>query len=292
MLIAVLGNCQVRGLADALELYLPGSRANAYHLTTDPTQLPSALATALARPIDLCFVHDSLLTIVGRDASLAGMLPAGVVMVPTITFSAFQPDIQYLFAGGRVVKNGLNGDWNSRLIAWAFCNGLSRREARALFRHDVFEALGYLDGWAPAVRALRLTFETAGLEFTPWIRKVQRTGVFMHGLNHPVPSAMAAIAAQVARREGAASFRDVPGVEQYLSDHLSHIVWPVYPDIARALGLTGTYLWRDCDRYADLDQFIERTYANWEADDFRRGDYHIVPALSSEDERVLAGLVR
>lgn len=46
--------------------------------------------------------------------------------------------------------------------------------------------------------ALRLAFEETHLDFGTWLMTTKRSGVFMYGINHPRPVAIAALAHQVA----------------------------------------------------------------------------------------------
>ena len=281
MEILVLGNCQARGLAHALELYLPGSRAEALEINSDPVRLEKGLRIATTKKTELLLVHESVLRVMETHKSVIGALPDTAIVVPTITFSAFHPDTQIAYSGERRCNNGLGGGWNSRIVLWAFQNRLSREDTRRLFRRDVYEALGYFDEWTSSVSALKDAFERTALDFTRWIRRNQRTGIFMHGINHPLALALAALAEQVAEKEYPGRTRVVSGIERYLTDHLANVVWPVYPEIASTLGVRGDYLWRHGNRLVNLEEFIDLTFSLWEsADDWRRGNCRFIPPLS------------
>ena len=288
--IVVLGNCQVRGLAHAFGLFLPGARTEAVETSSNPTLLAKALQAATDKKLDMLLVHESVRKVVSNHQSLAGILPDFAIVVPTITFSAFHPDTQIAFSRGRQVKNGLGGGWNSRIILWAFRNRLSREKTRRLFRSDVYEALGYFDEWPSSLSNLREAFERTALDFTKWIRRNQRIGVFMHGVNHPLAIGLATVAEQVVEKVYPGQTRAVCGIDRYLTDHLANVVWPVYPEIASILGVKGDYLWRHGDRLADLDSFIDLCFSSWESEDWRDDACRLEPPLSASAECALADL--
>ena len=291
--ILVLGNCQVRTLANALELLVPSAEAQPFHLSNDPQILKSELASAFTNSWDLVLAHDSLMHIINAHDFLKELIPETTVVVPTITFTAFHPDIQYAFIGGEVVKNGLANDWNSRILLWAYRNGLSKDVAQGLFGKETFRVLGYLTEWSSSTAALQQNFALLGFDFSQWIRAVQRHGVFMHGINHPLPIAFHALTLQIVNKHlPNVSIR--PGSSaRYLTDHLAHIIWPVYPAVGDELGVDGSYVWRDAGRIVDLSEFIALCYDTWSSIGLAKQDVRLIPALTDVEEknlRKLAGL--
>ena len=280
----------MRGLAQALELYLPGSQAEAVPISRDPVQLGKTIKAATAKAIDMFLVHESVVKMIDSHQPAVGALPESAIVVPTIKFSAFQPDTQYAYSGERLIKNGLGGEWNSRIVLWAFKNRLSRADTRRLFRSDVYESLGYFDDWPSSVSALKEAFERTALDFTQWIRRNQRTGIFMHGINHPMALGLATLAEQIVVKKCSGQARVVSGSERYLTDHLANVVWPVYPEIASVLGVKGDYLWRRGTHMVNLEGFIDLTFSHWESADWRGDVFRTDPTLSVSENLALTDL--
>ena len=293
MKILVIGNCQVRTLANALELLVPGLEAKFFHVSNDPQILESELLSALSNSCDLVLAHDSLALIINSHPFLKNLMPETTVIVPTITFTAFHPDIQYAFIEGAVVKNGLANDWNSRILIWAYRNGLSKDRAQQLFCKETFNVLGYLEEWNSSTAALQESFRVLGFDFSQWIRTVQRHGVFMHGINHPLPIAFHALAIQIINKYLPNENARVGASSRYLTDHLSHIIWPVYPAIGDELGVDGSYVWRDAGKIVELSEFIALCYEMWSSTKLAGQDVQFIPALTEAEDknlRKLAGL--
>lgn len=288
MRIILLGNCQVGGLVDSLKLLAPEFEIQSELVSNDvPT-----LARELSKHVNLrktgLMLHDSVQNIINFHPQLQGILPNETIVIPTVTFAAFHPDIQYGFISGNVVKNGLDSDWNSRILLWAYLNKLKEREARELFREEVFRQLGYLDEWAPSVASLKSGFEKYGFDFGRWMRTVQRDGVFMYGINHPLPIALSNLAIQIAERELKSKHQIVSNLHKYVTDYLAHIVWPIYPEIGNEFGVEGTYQWRVGRKYAQLDEFISLCYAAWDSIKLRKREVSFIPLVSEQDNLVLS----
>jgi hypothetical protein len=207
--------------------------------------------------------------------------------LPSITFSAFQPDTQYIFNENGVVKNGLQGDWNSRITITGYLRGLSPRQTEELFNLGTFRALGYLDDWNESAQFLIDSFQKCGLNGTNWMRRMASHGVFMHGINHPSPIAIFELVKQFVSVHLPPPDHEIAGAEQYLTDHLSHIVWPVYPEIAATLGLEGTYLWREGSQHAGLRTFIESSFQHWDFLNLRNTQMTFIPSLDDTHQAII-----
>ena len=287
MQFKLLGNCQVGGIADSLELLSNGSFIEGALVSNDPTILFGELSEQFKNQENIILMHESVREIIAVNDSLAEFARPENIYIPTISFAAFHPDIQYGFIDGAVVKSGLDSDWNSRILLWAYMNKLKEREARELFREEVYRELGYLDEWTSSAALLKLGFEKSGFDFGRWMRSVQRDGVFMYGINHPLPIALSNLAIQIVEREFAAKHQHVDDVHKYVTDYLAHIVWPVYPEIADELGVEGAYRWRVGRKYAQLDEFITLCYGAWDSIKLRKREINLMPAVSERDNVVL-----
>lgn len=283
MKLALLGNCQVGSVADSIELLVPGTTVQRKFVSNNPSKLGAELRKCSKSKFDRVMIHDSVQNIISANSELEGILPQETIVIPTVAFAAFQPDIQYVFADGEVVKNGLKSDWNSRILVWSYANKLTKAEARKLFREDVYEALGYFDEWSVSEETLSQSFTRYDFDFRRWMRAVQRSGVFMYGINHPVGISLTSLATQIVEREFSPKAKQVEDIHLLVTDYLSRIMWPVYPEIADELGIDGSLRWRVGRKYAHLDEFIDLCYQSWNAVGLDESNAQLIPLLSERD---------
>ncbi len=286
----VLGNCQVGGIADSLELLSDGSKVDGILLSNDPKVLHVELSKYFENIKNPILIHESVRNIIAANESLLEFDKRENVYIPTISFAAFHPDIQYAFSNGAVVKSGLDSDWNSRIMMWAYLNRLSQSETKTLFRDDVYQSLGYFDEWDKSSELLRKSFNDCGFDYGRWIRSVQRTGAFMYGINHPMQIGLSQLAVQIAEKIFPNSHVAIEDLHTFTTDYLSHIVWPVYPEIGDRLGVEGSYHWRVAHKHASLTQFIEMCFSAWDKLKLRKQEAHFIPAMTSEDDQLLRSL--
>lgn len=185
--------------------------------------------------------------------------------IPTIGFAAFQPDICFLTTD----ETGKTAQpvFNSAIGAWAFCNQLSRSEAALLFNVKNFAALGYLDAWQSSVTYLRESFAQSDLsnDFAAFFYSVKRhgDGCFMHSFNHPTGFAIAELCRLICKRINV----DVSdwAVLPDMNNPATQTQWPVYPEIARTLGLgSGGYHWKIYDQVLDgLNDYLDWQFSQY-----------------------------
>ena len=262
--IVFTGNCQTQGIADAVRAILPGTDTPAFHMWgmdhPDAHIRLDVIREAVARAdvwVRMPLGTNVLLEEVARPQTR-------VIEIPSLTFAAFHPDIVMAVTTMGTYFRGL-ADYHSAIALWAWRRGLDPAEAAALFQPEVMAALGYDRYWAPAVQAVRDEFAGSDLSWGPFWARLKREGVFMHTINHPCLAAVAlqgkAVAACLTGRD---SIWDEP-VERYADDHLREVVWPVYPYVGQALGVTGSYHWRYGDtHFADITSWAEATWSRYE----------------------------
>jgi hypothetical protein len=288
--LKILGNCQVGGIADCLELLSNGSSVAGILVSNDPNVLLGELSEHCRFQENTVLMHESVREIVRANGSLEQFALPSIIYIPSISFAAFHPDIQYAFVKGAVVKSGLESDWNSRIMLWAYLNRLSQKETEYLFREDAFLALGYFDEWDRSSDALRKSFDACGFDYGRWIRSVQRTGVFMYGINHPMQIGLSQLAVQIAEKIFPNSHVGIEDLHTFTTDYLSHIVWPVYPEIGDHLGVEGSYHWRVARKHASLTEFIELCFSAWDKMKLRKQKVNLIPSMSIEDDQLLRSL--
>ena len=158
--IAVLGNCQARGVAQAMRLLAP--RSPVRYLPMGSLRRDHGHIDGLIRVLR---AHDHAFS----QVFPAGLIPGGdiatlragdprLTLFPSIVFSAFHPDMVYAGQASDLAALKLApspmGQYHSAIALCAHRLGLGAGHPEKLFREAVFARLGYFDHWDPAVREL------------------------------------------------------------------------------------------------------------------------------------------
>ncbi|MEA1830813.1 WcbI family polysaccharide biosynthesis putative acetyltransferase [Methylobacterium durans] len=274
--IAVIGNCQARGAAQAMRLLAPASPVRFIQmawLKREHGHLDN-LARTLSDYDHVFAQHFPDGLIPGGDVYALRAREPRLVMFPTIVFNAFHPDTVY--AGNLAHLSALKlapspmGHYHSAIALMGHRLGLSAPETLTLFREEVFDRLGYLQAWDSSVRDLLASAAQIGFPLDREIGRWARGGNFMHVINHPKGTVIDDIARRLLTERGLRP-EPVSSVD-YLGDELARdVVWPVYPEIAETFGFTGSYLFKRKPRGAafpalyDLATFLSESFALYDA---------------------------
>jgi hypothetical protein len=259
--VAVSCDCQTAPMAECLAYLLPNDRVVAALLPAPDAgeAATSTKQTILAADI---WVHTPLP--IGHPLAVEGNHGPSRIAVPLLMFDAFHPDLTYLW--DTKTNTVVSPHYNSAIVAWAYLNGVSTSDLPALFCHEVFADLGYFSQWSRSVKHLASLFSNAGFgeTFGSYFLALQRTGVFMHSVNHPKAYAIVGLAGLVAERLGAIRPSVMPSPFS-VHDWLAGGAWPVYPLIADALGLEGgAYKWHHEGRViAGVGAYADAMYARY-----------------------------
>lgn len=273
MRVTVFGTCQVFGIADALSYLLPSAKVfaiPAYAVATWPMEATKILECLSES--DYVFAQPLHKTqgILSGDA-LREAVPKAV-MIPVITFTGFHPDCIHIHTtSGKAVRSPM-GPNNSQIIAAAYSMGLPSGRVSTLFNAFIYRKLGYYEEFEKARSYLHKHMEEYGLDLASvwgtWIKP----GAFMNTANHPTHTVLASIARVFAERAGlvapSATATAVPA--DWLGT--THPVWPVYPELARAIDVPGSYVFKyrmppnrkGARPYIGLNEFIAMSYAEYE----------------------------
>jgi len=270
--IAVIGNCQAKGVAEAVRILVPGARVRLIPMSTLGKRERSldAFAAALgdcdyvfSQPFPVGFFPE------GGSEGLRERLPR-MRLFPSIVFTAFHPDAVYVgdlasVARVRLVPSPL-GSYHSAITLFGFLQGLSQERIVGLFREDVFSRLGYLDAWGLAATDLIASSRAIGFDLSGDLLRWSRGGLFMHNINHPRLSVLGDIAGRLLREAGLTP-RPV-AVEAYAPDELlDDAIWPVYPPVATLYGVPGSTVFKRRQRRGappatlGLDAFVAESLA-------------------------------
>lgn len=185
-----------------------------------------------------------------------------LLVVPTLAFRGYHPDFFLLRRGDGRQFAGPTGSSQSMIAYAAFHAGLSERHAVALYREDVYAACGYLDQWSASREQLLSAFRHHGLELGREFVRWSRRGPFMHSIIHPRIGCLRDVALKLVERAGLPACP----AEFLPPDELAYReVLPVYPEIARRVGIGGSYLFKrgDDQRIYSLEEYVERSYAGF-----------------------------
>jgi hypothetical protein len=237
--VAIIGTCQVVGLAAAARRLLPGAEVNAWHVGVHPTDSDGDLL-ALLPGFDVVVSqlpdwdeHIPLRITRLRERGLP------VVYLPVVGFPGFHPDITYI-RGSNGFVHGLETDYHSVIIASAFTLGLPDWRVPELFNAYIFAELGYFEVFEAAKTALFANFGRERIDLHPlfdvWM---QQAGQFMYTINHPHILVLATLCRLALARAG--HLDATAPLPESIEDNLAtHFVWPTYPALARRIGVTGS----------------------------------------------------
>ena len=207
-----------------------------------------------------------------------------IIKLPHLVFRAFHPDLTYaLRKSDRRFVNAPE-DYNSAIILWAWQQGLDEEQTARLFTPEVFRDLGYFDGWEASLRYLRSTFDECDLDWRPFLLHAKRLGCFMYSINHPRLPVIMYMAEQVARKLTDASWPSELLSTDSMEDALQHTMWPLYPPIARAYSLVGSYEWKIAHKpYPTLAKYITHSFERYQAEKLAPDDIEFADPCCSRE---------
>ena len=244
--IAIVGNCQSFGFSYGMKLYNPALEIDRYALVSRSFADLGKLTAALS-DYDVVFSQDfgpGLLRDDSTSEALRAAMP-GVRRLPFVNFHGFHPDTVYLFdptRNGKLIM-GATGVYHSGLALFAYLQGMSVYQAEALFNHDVFEYLGYLDVWNSAADEFLKAAAVSGMDLQSDLARWSRRGNFMYTPNHPKPQVMFDVARK-AMKEAGLAIRDIEADDYLVDDLVRGFVLPVYPPLAEYYGFKGSTLFK------------------------------------------------
>lgn len=274
--ILVLGNCTASPLSSYISAICEGVEVESMLFSTNLSGAKQKVANDKVSSLGRQSDHVFLLNTIDRP-EVERLIEKTVIQFPVFAFTAYHPDLTYIShkSTGSLLGAGPVGEYNSFISFWAYSNGLNVRQAVSLFREDVFEALGYFSKWEASYRFL--DEQMRGLGFgADLLPKWVQSGCFMHSVNHPKKRVLMDIAHALMDKASIATSQ-----REDIADPLEDdAVWPIYPDIARRLGIDGGYIFsvptrlveeRRVSRHLELEEFVEKSYDAFKLYD---GDLH------------------
>ena len=261
MRIVVTSQCQTSGLTVALRMLLPDAEVNPFTYAGLTAVEHETLAQQLTEAE--VWVVTAPTSFIETIQGIADLSHLRILTMPELYFDAFHPDLVYAWLPNATTLDTPAGPYNSAIVLWAWRHQLDVSETIALFTPAVFAGLAYTTRWNLSTARMKSDFEAHGLDYRQFLLPLQRRGVFMHTVNHPRVTALAQLGRLAASRLGARPELLAEPIEDFMTDALmaASAVWPVYPSIANALGMKGSYTWKLPDqRVIRLDEFVEGSY--------------------------------
>jgi hypothetical protein len=228
--IAVLSNCQARGIGAAMVAARPGLCVESF--------IPASFQRRYAdHPGSIYHDFDYLVASPKFDPSLPSNFDrSGIVRIPLIVFEAYHPDLIFVHRKSGGYLPSVIGNLHSALGLAAFMRGLSIEAALDLFNARVYERLGYFDLWQPSKSQLFEHAHAADFDIERYFYTWCRHDAFMYTVNHPRAICLSDIAASVLERIGCPATAEVA-----VFDFLAAGAHPVYPEIGERYGIEGSY---------------------------------------------------
>jgi tetratricopeptide (TPR) repeat protein len=262
--IAVVGNCQAYGIGICIRAIVPDAEVKSVHWAD--VAGPGAaerLAAELDR-YDLVVSHPSKAPGPLQTAALRARL-ARLAPVPSIHFTGLHPDIVWLPHEAWRSHRTRMGSYHSGLVMAGFSMGLDQTRVLELFNAYVFAQLGYFDEYAKAAQYHVRAGEAVGLDLAGLFAPEGLARPFMHAPNHPSLAFLEAIARGICLNAG------LPVGDAALppDPFATHLVWPVYPEIARRLDCRGSLTFLpgagEDESPMGLEGFVAESYRVYEA---------------------------
>jgi hypothetical protein len=262
--IVVSANCTTGPIADHLRCIYPNANMHT---------VPISIENYIDKIVELTKSGNNLIFYSARDQFILkekNILEKNTcIQIPLINFCAFHPDLVYCHR-----KNDSTiltiPHYNSRIVLFGYENGLSVSQTKKLFSENIFKKMGYLNAWHSEREELKRIFLNANIilkDFDNFFNAIQRSGVFMHSINHPNISTIKELTKILVRKYDASiNFDDY---NFNLADGLiNSYVFPVYPEIANNLSLIGNYSWSFFEKNIkyqlnNLSDYIEFMFENY-----------------------------
>ena len=264
--LAILSNCQTAGLANAVRSLAPDLRVTEIHVSQAATTGQRAAVTRSLRQADMVWC----MPLAERYGTLAESKIAktldNVLILPVMLFFGFHPDLTYLPEQARAVHSPLD-EYHSTIVIASYLSGLDVHETTRMFNSLVYAKLGYTQAYERDLTAVVQTFANYRLDVGHCISRWRDRGCFMHSPNHPKSYVLDDLARLMLHASGLATAPDGDSDSQ---DTLEcHAQFPVYPELARRVGVPGSLLFKQAARQGETPQtislrhFVEGSFAGY-----------------------------
>lgn len=271
--IAIFSNCQGNNLGRCIQA-MTGTRPPLFHFVTveqilNPEQGLDGIRAALATH-DVVLMQPLFADVV---TPLLPELQEKLMLFPSLSFPAFQPDQCYVRIKGTFTEvTGPLGPYHSSIAFYAWQQCMSRTQTADLFCDAVYRELRFYDYWDSSAKALFDEGRRCGIPLEGLLKKWHARGCFMHSPNHPKLHALADLS-RLMMQKLELEPKAIDPLEVVWDNLADTAIWPVYPEIARQLGVEGSYVFKGNNPGLptkapvvsyDLSEFISRSFDSFE----------------------------
>ncbi len=169
-----------------------------------------------------------------------------VVTIANLYYEGLHPDLTYI--GGLAQRlEGPLGDYHSRLALIGFLTDRTVEQTVALFNRENYARLGYFDAHRRSIEELARRDEGLDIPAAGLVESMVRQVPIFMAVNHPTAQLINAYSESIAdhldRHCGVGRSEWTGGPMQLLNHLAQNAVFPVYPEVAKNLGLAyaGSY---------------------------------------------------
>ncbi|GAA0745900.1 hypothetical protein LRH25_11355 [Ideonella azotifigens] len=266
--VIVIGNCQAAPLAHMLEQLPDIATARSIAVHERGSKRFAEIDAELQPLLDRADTHVFTFPVKGEHGGYStDELRQRTAKVKTITnlfFDGLHPDVTYVGQMSARLQSPL-GDYHSKIILDAFCEGRSEAECRAMFNAAEYERRGYFQAYDRSAKELLARDKDVDVPFAKEFLGLVRQFPTLMTFNHPTSVVFQAYGVRLAKELGL-TLPQFPA--PYVKNPLAgSVLWPVYKELAQAHGLKyGTpMVFRQADSrggcFFGLPDLIKRSYA-------------------------------
>jgi hypothetical protein len=171
---------------------------------------------------------------------------ADKIFIPQIYFRGLHPDVSLLPNFRGPLSVAVPSTQCSLVAVAARALGMNAADAEAMFCADIYREFGFFDLYRAEKQRILDLFSSHDIDLTAEFTNWEEIGAFFHICHHP----RAEVLIDILRRALAGRYLDAAGfdasaeIARTQKDYLATMgVWPVYPEIAAALGFQGSMTW-------------------------------------------------
>lgn len=272
--ILVIGVCQGAAISRAIRFLVPEAEVT-FISSFKVRRIFPRMRDLLAEADQYDHVFSNIYLPSFRDGGNIETLRAHprAVLIPTIVFSAFHPDLVNIGVLDSAKLTGFisgpMGHAHSALALFGYRAGLTPEQTLRLYAEPVYQRLGYFAGWEASVAHLRFLGRQANYDLDSLLVRWARRGCFMHADNHIKMHVAADLARGLLEKAGIRY--DTCDLDAYLPDDLGAFgCWPVYPEIGAFYGVPGSALFLKAQtprtgpaKTMTLSTFVTKSFASF-----------------------------
>ena len=268
MKILLLGNCQMNGISRSINSLLGDNTAIAVRANAMPSIISGREEIRILDPDinELILTSDFIITQSENHANyLTKKFPdihTKISLIPSIYYSGYHPDMVHI--DNRLTQKRLNGplgNCHSSIALWSWFNDLNINSTLELYSESVYEGLGFFDYHQISIKSLLKRADQINFSLNELIEKWSSKGCWMYAIHHPKLFVLTDLAKHFLEK------KSIPyplNFQKNIHDDLAILpIFPVYPEIGKALGIEGDYLFkpvRGNPKNYNLEEFVKASF--------------------------------